>query len=151
MAGTILTASLLNSSSLHYYNRINQFPTFEHKRMSLLTCFSSKKKKQLGFMDQILDYIEGTRLVVHSSYTWSLIFSICWTLRNVYISYRGSKVKEMVRGTWRYWKRWEWSRGIRNSRFSISCALLISEWPYQPLAVLFAIWKQKKRKLEMRY
>ncbi|KAG8388418.1 hypothetical protein BUALT_Bualt02G0123800 [Buddleja alternifolia] len=50
MAGSISTPSLFSSSSLHC-NR-----AFE-KRFSF-TCFSSKKK-QLGFMDQILDYIEG--------------------------------------------------------------------------------------------
>ncbi|KAK6153569.1 hypothetical protein DH2020_013208 [Rehmannia glutinosa] len=59
MAGSASTVSLFSSSSL-YCNRsfenTKTYATFE-RRFSF-TCFSSKKK-QLSFMDQILDYIEG--------------------------------------------------------------------------------------------
>ncbi|KAH6821136.1 Rossmann-fold superfamily protein [Perilla frutescens var. hirtella] len=60
MAGSASPLSLSNSLSSLYCNRafenVKPFPSSE-KRHSF-TCFSSKKKK-LGFMDQILDYIEG--------------------------------------------------------------------------------------------
>ncbi|PIN09728.1 hypothetical protein CDL12_17694 [Handroanthus impetiginosus] len=59
MAGSALALSIFSSSSL-YGNRASEnlklFSTFEKR--SSFTCFSSKKK-QLSFMDQILDYIEG--------------------------------------------------------------------------------------------
>ncbi|KAK6128069.1 hypothetical protein DH2020_038197 [Rehmannia glutinosa] len=53
------TVSLFNSSSL-YCNRSfeNTKPYSTFERRFSFTCFSSKKK-QLSFMDQILDYIEG--------------------------------------------------------------------------------------------
>ncbi|KAL7114006.1 hypothetical protein ACP275_04G094900 [Erythranthe tilingii] len=59
MAGSAPTISFFNSSSLYCNRAFENFKpsrTFD-KRFSF-TCFSSKKK-QLGFMDQILDYIEG--------------------------------------------------------------------------------------------
>ncbi|KAL7114008.1 hypothetical protein ACP275_04G094900 [Erythranthe tilingii] len=58
MAGSAPTISFFNSSSLYCNRAFENFKpsrTFD-KRFSF-TCFSSKKK-QLGFMDQILDYIE---------------------------------------------------------------------------------------------
>ncbi|PIN14634.1 hypothetical protein CDL12_12729 [Handroanthus impetiginosus] len=59
MAGSALALSIFSSSFL-YGNRASEnlklFSTFEKR--SSFTCFSSKKK-QLSFMDQILDYIEG--------------------------------------------------------------------------------------------
>ncbi|KAL3618212.1 hypothetical protein CASFOL_038533 [Castilleja foliolosa] len=60
MAGSASTVPLFSSLSSPYRSRdletIKPYPAFE-KRFSF-TCFSSKKK-QLSFMDQILDYIEG--------------------------------------------------------------------------------------------
>lgn len=63
MAGSASALSLSNLLSPLYCNRAfenaRSSSSFE-KRLSF-TCFSSKKKK-LGFMDQILDYIEGPAL-----------------------------------------------------------------------------------------
>ncbi|CAA0816173.1 NAD(P)-binding Rossmann-fold superfamily protein [Striga hermonthica] len=59
MAGSASTLHLFRSSTTHCnraFEIIKQSPAFK-KRFSF-TCFSSKKK-QLSFMDQILDYIEG--------------------------------------------------------------------------------------------
>ncbi|GER45039.1 NAD(P)-binding Rossmann-fold superfamily protein [Striga asiatica] len=59
MAGSASTLHLFRSSTTHCnraFKIIKQSSAFE-KRFSF-TCFSSKKK-QLSFMDQILDYIEG--------------------------------------------------------------------------------------------
>ncbi|KAL0396973.1 UNVERIFIED_CONTAM: protein high chlorophyll fluorescence phenotype, chloroplastic [Sesamum calycinum] len=59
MAGSASTLSFFNSSSL-YCNRAfeNLRPCSSFEKRFSFTCFSSKKK-QLSFMDQILDYIEG--------------------------------------------------------------------------------------------
>ncbi|KAL8522603.1 hypothetical protein ACS0TY_012663 [Phlomoides rotata] len=59
MAGSPSTLSLFNSSSI-YSNRSFEIlkPYSSSDKRFSFTCFSSKKK-QLGFMDQILDYIEG--------------------------------------------------------------------------------------------
>ncbi|KAL8537808.1 hypothetical protein ACS0TY_012801 [Phlomoides rotata] len=58
MAGSPSTLSLFNSSSI-YSNRSFEIlkPYSSSDKRFSFTCFSSKKK-QLGFMDQILDYIE---------------------------------------------------------------------------------------------
>ncbi|XP_057797118.1 uncharacterized protein LOC131013121 isoform X2 [Salvia miltiorrhiza] len=60
MAGSASALSLSNSLSSLYSNRAfeNAKPSSSFEKRLSFTCFSSKKKK-LGFMDQILDYIEG--------------------------------------------------------------------------------------------
>nr|GMC78084.1 uncharacterized protein LOC109187312 isoform X3 [Ipomoea batatas] len=63
MAGSASSSlSLLSHLHCSMYRNYNKNPTFvlsggEARKLSSLTCFASKKK--LGFMDQILDYIEG--------------------------------------------------------------------------------------------
>lgn len=71
MAGSASTLSLFNSSSLYISRPSESTKAYSSsdKRFSF-TCFSSKKK-QLGFMDQILDYIEGL-----SAFTLSFRFRI---------------------------------------------------------------------------
>nr|GMC71082.1 uncharacterized protein LOC109187312 isoform X1 [Ipomoea batatas] len=63
MAGSASSSlSLLSHLHCSMYRNCNKNPSFflsggEARKLSSLTCFASKKK--LGFMDQILDYIEG--------------------------------------------------------------------------------------------
>ncbi|XP_031105930.1 uncharacterized protein LOC116010589 isoform X2 [Ipomoea triloba] len=63
MAGSASSSlSLLCHLHCSMYRNCNKNPSFllsggEARKLSSLTCFASKKK--LGFMDQILDYIEG--------------------------------------------------------------------------------------------
>lgn len=126
MARTALPSTLLSQTSLVSFPSQNNIPckpttpssfTLTFQKRVLVRCSA---KKKISFVDQILDYIEGTtpcNAYWHLRCTsvnvfWGTIlvsylcwFCLCWDCRR-------PQVEEMVWGTWPSPKRWNsWGRG----------------------------------------